>query len=64
MVTAELNDADMFNPSTFAKHDAEKNTSQYEKYMPFIERMIFPISTNEAAWMAERLNSKISFEAI
>jgi hypothetical protein len=60
MVTAELKEAEMFNPKTLAKHDAENKMSQYEKYIPLIPSMALPISTNVAVCIADKPNSNIN----
>ena len=57
IVTAELNEAEIFNPNTFAKQKVEKNINQYEKYIPFKEKIKLPTMTNDAAWIADKPNN-------
>lgn len=46
MVTAELNEAEIFKPSIFANAAVEKSANQYIKYISLIPKIVFAIITN------------------
>ncbi|GAJ20107.1 unnamed protein product, partial [marine sediment metagenome] len=53
MVTAELNEVEMFRPSILAKAEVVNRANQYARYISFIPRILLPIITNKKDWIAE-----------
>jgi len=53
MVIAELNEAEIFRPSMFAKAAVVNRASQYARFISFIPRILLPIITNKKDWIAE-----------